>query len=60
FRCLDCIPRRLLCATCARDSHTSSPFHRMEEWANTHFQPAPKWQLTAGLELWIGHNGKRC
>ena len=58
WRCLHCLGRRLLCTGCCRTTHFCLPFHRVEQWAGTHW--APSWLINVGCEIHLGHNGDRC
>ena len=40
WRCLDCIGHNSKCTQCFRDHHRFLPFHRLEHWAGTYFEPA--------------------
>lgn len=46
------------CSECCREAHTFLPFHRVEAWKGTHFEPAWLWQN--GLVIHLGHNGDKC
>lgn len=58
FRCLDCYQRPLFCAQCVTGAHSLKPFHRVEHWRETHFEPTSL--ASAGLKLFLGHSGHRC
>ncbi|KAH6905174.1 hypothetical protein BKA70DRAFT_1108324, partial [Coprinopsis sp. MPI-PUGE-AT-0042] len=39
-------------------AHQSSPFHRVEIWSTTHFEPS--WLWRTGLVIQLGHHGLQC
>ena len=53
WRCLDCFAGKAYCTECCRD-----PFHRIERWTGTFFEPSWLWKV--GLVIRLGHNGDRC
>ena len=46
------------CNDCCRTAHEFLPFHRIEVWRGSHFEPAWLWQN--GTLLPLGHNGAPC
>ncbi|KAH6888206.1 hypothetical protein BKA70DRAFT_1443191 [Coprinopsis sp. MPI-PUGE-AT-0042] len=58
WRCLDCFSCPTLCVTCIRSGHRSLPFHRVEIWQHTHFEPS--WLWKTGLVVHLGHRGEPC
>jgi hypothetical protein len=58
WRCKDCLGGAAQCTECFRDTHRLLPFHRVENWTGTHFEPA--WLFQAGVEIHLGHNGIPC
>ncbi|KAH6867327.1 hypothetical protein BKA70DRAFT_1071514, partial [Coprinopsis sp. MPI-PUGE-AT-0042] len=58
WRCLDCFSCPILCVTCMRSRHSSLPFHRVEIWRDTHFEPS--WLWKTGLVVHLGHRGQPC
>lgn len=58
WRCRDCIGNGCHCIQCFRDIHRLQPFHRVEHWNGTHFDPA--WLCQVGVEIYLGHGGKPC
>jgi CxC2 like cysteine cluster associated with KDZ transposases len=58
WRCQDCIGNGCHCIQCFREAHRLQPFHRVEHWSGTHFNPA--WLCQAGVEIHLGHGGKSC
>ena len=58
WRCLDCVGRPVLCSECIRNRHWSNPFHQVDNWTGTHFEPT--WLFQAGVEMHLGHHGLPC
>ncbi|PPQ79182.1 hypothetical protein CVT26_000453 [Gymnopilus dilepis] len=58
IRCNDCAYQPTFCIDCCREEHLRHPFHRIEEWTGTHFQPAWLWQT--GVTIHLGHGGNCC
>jgi hypothetical protein len=58
WRCRDCLFNPILCTSCCRDNHASHPFHRIDHWTGSFFEPA--WLFQVGLVLHLGHNGQAC
>ncbi|EAU81166.2 hypothetical protein CC1G_10453 [Coprinopsis cinerea okayama7 len=58
WRCLECVGRRELCRVCMREKHRDLPFHRVERWDETHWNPAWLWQI--GVVIPLGHGGAPC
>ena len=58
WRCLTCTGCPVLCLNCCHQSHRLQPFHRVQSWSGSFFQPA--WLYQAGLKLYFGHGGARC
>jgi len=58
WRCRDCFGETDQCSACFRHRHQFLPFHRVENWTGSHFQPA--WLCQVGVEIYLGHNGKPC
>jgi CxC2 like cysteine cluster associated with KDZ transposases len=58
WRCRDCLFNPMLCSDCCRDNHASNPFHRIDHWTGSYFEPA--WLFQVGLVLHLGHNGAPC
>ncbi|KAA1473524.1 hypothetical protein DENSPDRAFT_780026, partial [Dentipellis sp. KUC8613] len=58
WRCKDCIPQPVYCATCCRRAHMPMPFHRVEKWTGTHYQD--DWLLSVGVFIPLGHRGRPC
>ncbi|EGN91932.1 hypothetical protein SERLA73DRAFT_66610 [Serpula lacrymans var. lacrymans S7.3] len=44
--------------SCCRDAHQRLPFHRIERWKGTHFEPS--WLYRASLVIHLGHTRKPC
>ena len=58
WRCLDCLGQGSYCTQCFRDAHLLHPFHRVEHWTGSHFDPA--WLCQAGVRIHLGHGGRPC
>jgi hypothetical protein len=58
WRCRDCLLNPVFCTDCCRASHASHPFHRIEHWIGSYFEPA--WLFQVGLILHLGHDGQPC
>jgi hypothetical protein len=58
WRCLDCIGGGELCRECCKSAHTHNPFHRIEKWNGTFFQPSWLWRV--GAIICMGHSGGLC
>jgi hypothetical protein len=58
WRCLDCLGKSPICTDCCRDNHTRLPFHRVERWTGSHYEPA--WLRDAGVSIQLGHSGNSC
>src|SRR6202158_2105730 len=58
WRCLDCFASTAYCAECCRTSHCRDPFHRIERWTGTFYEPSWLWKV--GLVIQLGHEGDRC
>ncbi|KAF8799621.1 hypothetical protein BYT27DRAFT_7227787 [Phlegmacium glaucopus] len=51
WRCKDCFLPQPLCRSCMRHTHMNNPFHHIEFWTSTHFQPAELWQVGMYIQL---------
>src|SRR5271156_5210915 len=40
WRCKDCVLAPLLCRACMQIYHRENPFHQIEHWNGSYFQPA--------------------
>jgi CxC2 like cysteine cluster associated with KDZ transposases len=58
WRCGSCIASPLFCAACCQSEHESRPFHRIEMWTGTCFEPSWLWKV--GVCLHSGHGGSPC
>ena len=58
WRCLDCFAGPAYCTECCRTSHCRDPFHRIERWTGTFYEPSWLWKV--GLVIRLGHQGDRC
>ncbi|KAG5223262.1 CxC2 domain-containing protein [Salix suchowensis] len=60
YRCTDCYDESLYCRTCIVDSHSRTPFHRIEHWTEEQFFTATSLKAL-GLRIQLGHDlGKTC
>lgn len=58
WRCVDCFTGPAYCTECCRKLHSRDPFHRIERWTGTYYEPSWLWKV--GLVLHLGHGGGRC
>lgn len=58
WKCRDCLFTPIFCADCCRQSHLLHPFHRIDHWTGSHFEPA--WLFHVGVVLQLGHGGRPC
>lgn len=58
WRCITCLGRPVLCASCCQTEHRRHPFHRIEVWEDGHFKPG--WLRQLGLVIHLGHSGDAC
>jgi hypothetical protein len=58
WRCRDCLYNPMFCTDCCRANHASHPFHRIDHWTGSYFEPA--WLFQVGLILHLGHHGQPC
>jgi CxC2 like cysteine cluster associated with KDZ transposases len=58
WRCTSCHASPLFCAACCRSEHETRPFHRIEMWNGSSFEPSWLWKV--GTCLYSGHGGKPC
>jgi CxC2 like cysteine cluster associated with KDZ transposases len=58
YRCRDCNGGVLYCTECCRSQHHLHPFHRIDHWTGTFFEPS--WLWKAGICLHLGHGGAQC
>ncbi|KAF8220418.1 hypothetical protein L208DRAFT_1116435, partial [Tricholoma matsutake] len=56
--CRDCLFNPMFCTDCCRDNHASNPFHCIDHWTGSYFEPA--WLFQVGLVLHLGPNGASC
>lgn len=54
WRCQDCALGMPMCRGCMRTSHKDNPFHHIELWNGSFFQPAHLWEV--GAYLLIRHH----
>ncbi|KAG6876851.1 hypothetical protein C0992_011551 [Termitomyces sp. T32_za158] len=59
YRCIDCLDLRLFCARCLLQSHTTLPFHWIQEWTGLYYRRTSLG--TIGLTIQVGHvTGEAC
>ncbi|TFK59879.1 hypothetical protein BDN72DRAFT_780133, partial [Pluteus cervinus] len=58
YRCLYCLTHPVYCGTHMREFHELTPFHRIEVWTGTYFEPS--WLSDTGLKIFLGHAGFPC
>jgi hypothetical protein len=58
WRCRDCLYNPMFCTDCCCANHASHPFHRIDHWTGSYFEPA--WLFQVGLILHLGHHGQPC
>jgi hypothetical protein len=58
WRCSDCVGCDHFCSECVRVHHRSLPYHRVEHWTGTFFEPA--WLCQANVVIHLGHHGLPC
>ena len=58
WRCLECFGRLSYCTACFCSIHDRLPFHRIEMWSGTFFQPS--WLRLTGVGIALGHSGDAC
>jgi CxC2 like cysteine cluster associated with KDZ transposases len=58
WKCSECVGCNNFCNDCIRTRHQSSPYHRVEHWTGTFFEPA--WLCQANLVIHLGHEGLPC
>ena len=58
WRCRDCLYNPIFCTECCRNTHAANPFHRIDHWTGTYFEPA--WLFQVGLVFHLGHEGNHC
>ena len=58
WRCSECVGCTDFCTDCIRVHHASLPYHRVEHWTGTFFEPA--WLSQANVVIHLGHRGLPC
>jgi CxC2 like cysteine cluster associated with KDZ transposases len=58
YRCRDCNGGLLYCTECCKSQHHLHPFHRVDHWTGTFFEPSWLWKV--GICLDLGHRGAQC
>lgn len=53
IRCRDCFGGEMFCQGCTVDLHAISPFHVIEKWNDTFFEPTTLKKI--GLRIQLGH-----
>lgn len=53
WRCRDCTATLMMCRGCMRETHRSTPLHRIDIWTGTCFRRAQLWQV--GTYMLIPH-----
>ena len=51
WRCLDCFASTAYCAECCRTSHCRDPFHRIERWTGTFYEPSWLWKVMSPYDF---------
>ncbi|KZV78878.1 hypothetical protein EXIGLDRAFT_633073, partial [Exidia glandulosa HHB12029] len=57
-RCLECIDMAVCCASCLKDRHARSPFHKIEKWNGSYFERRALHDV--GVTVCLGHDGAPC
>jgi len=58
WRCLECFGQMSYCTACFSDMHDRLPFHHVEKWSGSFFQPS--WLRVTGVSIALGHSGDVC
>jgi hypothetical protein len=58
WKCTECVGCNNFCDDCVRIHHRSLPYHRVEHWTGTFFEPA--WLCQANVMIHLGHGGLPC
>src|SRR5882757_4269771 len=58
WRCNECFGRPSYCSSCCKQTHARHPFHRVESWTGSFFQPS--WLRHVGVCIHLGHGGGLC
>lgn len=58
WKCLECVGCNNFCDDCVQVCHRSLPYHRVEHWTGTFFEPA--WLCQASVVIHLGHGGSPC
>ncbi|KAI6023456.1 hypothetical protein EDC04DRAFT_2934178 [Pisolithus marmoratus] len=56
--CMSCTGVHAWCGPCAVKAHTNLPFHKVQRWNGTHYEPTSLMEL--GFLWHIGHGGDPC
>ncbi|KAI6029515.1 hypothetical protein BKA83DRAFT_79192, partial [Pisolithus microcarpus] len=57
-QCMSCTGVHAWCGPCAVKAHRNLPFHKVQRWNGTHYQPTSLMEL--GFLWHIGHGGDPC
>ncbi|KAI6045492.1 hypothetical protein EDC04DRAFT_2888944 [Pisolithus marmoratus] len=57
-QCMSCTGVHAWCGPCAVKAHMDLPFHKVQQWNGTHYQPTSLMEL--GFLWHIGHGGDPC
>jgi hypothetical protein len=58
WQCLECFSTSSLCSRCCADVHRHHPYHRVQYWSGSYYQPS--WLFHTGLKIHICHDGEPC
>jgi hypothetical protein len=58
WKCQDCLFTPIFCAECCCKTHVLHPFHHIDHWTGSYFEPA--WLFQVGVVLRLGHCGQPC
>jgi len=58
WRCKECFGVPSYCSACCRRTHARLPFHQVESWSGSFYQPS--WLHLIGVCLYLGHGGDPC
>ena len=55
---MDCLGTPSYCSSCCQQTHAQIPFHCVESWAGSFFQPS--WLRRLGVNIYLGHGSNPC
>ncbi|KZV98477.1 hypothetical protein EXIGLDRAFT_606932 [Exidia glandulosa HHB12029] len=58
WRCIDCTDNAVCCASCLKERHQRTPFHKVQRWNGQFF--ARQALCDVGVTVHLGHDGDRC